>query len=113
MKYGLFSLKMSVFWDVAPRNLADTDRRLRGAYCFHQGDEFILITEAVSPSETSVSINQTTKYNIPEDSHLHIRRHEKLNIGFLNSRARLYHLETEEERQKRHDIYTITLTFLW
>jgi hypothetical protein len=33
---------------------------------------------AVSTSEMSVSIYQNTQRNIPEDSHLHIRRHENL-----------------------------------
>jgi hypothetical protein len=35
-------LKMAAFWDVAPCNLVDTNRRFRGAYCLHhhgrQGD---------------------------------------------------------------------------
>jgi hypothetical protein len=42
---------MIVFWDVAPCDLVDVDRRLRSAYC---------LTEEVSSSETSVSICQTT-----------------------------------------------------
>jgi hypothetical protein len=30
--------KMGVFWDVVPCNLAESDRRFRGAYClYHQG----------------------------------------------------------------------------
>jgi hypothetical protein len=37
-----------------------------------------LMMEAVSTSETSVSIHQTTRRNIPENSHLHIRRCENL-----------------------------------
>jgi hypothetical protein len=45
------SLNMTIFWDVTPCSLVDTDRCLRGAYCLHhQGD----------CSETSVSIYQTT-----------------------------------------------------
>jgi transposase-like protein len=32
--------------------------------------------EAVSISETSVNFYQTTRRNIPEDSHFHIRRRE-------------------------------------
>jgi hypothetical protein len=35
-----------------------------------------LMMEAVSMSETSVSLYQTTRWNIPEDSHLQIRRRE-------------------------------------
>jgi hypothetical protein len=29
------SMKMSVFWNIAPCSLVETDRRFRGAYCFH------------------------------------------------------------------------------
>jgi hypothetical protein len=30
---------LTVFWDVAPCSLVETDRRFRGAYClYHQGD---------------------------------------------------------------------------
>jgi hypothetical protein len=36
------------------------------------------MTEAASTSETSVSFYQTTRCNIPEDSHLHTRRRENL-----------------------------------
>jgi hypothetical protein len=34
--------------------------------------------EAVSTSETSVNFYQTTQHNIPEESHLHIRRRQNL-----------------------------------
>jgi hypothetical protein len=38
-----------------------------------------LITEAVNTSETSVNLYyQTTRRNLPEDSHLHTRRRENL-----------------------------------
>jgi hypothetical protein len=43
------STKMAVFWDVAP--------------CSQ-------MTDAVSTSETSVSFYQTTRRNLPEDSHI-------------------------------------------
>jgi hypothetical protein len=34
------SMKMTVFWDVAPCSLVDVYRRFRGTYCLHhQGDE--------------------------------------------------------------------------
>jgi hypothetical protein len=36
-------------------------------------DAIALIMEAVSTSETSVSFSQTTRRNIPEDSHLQLR----------------------------------------
>jgi hypothetical protein len=33
------NMKMGIFLDVAPCSLVDTNRRFRGAYCFHhQGD---------------------------------------------------------------------------
>jgi hypothetical protein len=37
-----------------------------------------LMMEAVSTSEMSVSFYQTTRRNIPEDSHVHTRRRENL-----------------------------------
>jgi hypothetical protein len=52
---------MSVFWDVAPCNLADVYQRFRG------------IT-----FETSVNIQHTTRRYIPEDGRLHTRRRENL-----------------------------------
>jgi hypothetical protein len=55
----VMSMKMVVFWDVAPCSLVDTDPHFRGAYCLHHQDD-----------ETSVNIHQTTQSNIPEDSHL-------------------------------------------
>jgi hypothetical protein len=32
------SMKMAVFWDVAPFSLTDTDQCFRDVYCHHQGD---------------------------------------------------------------------------
>jgi hypothetical protein len=56
-------LKMTVFWNISCY-LVDPARRFRGVYCLHhQADE---------SSETSVNIYQTTRRNIPEDSHLHL-----------------------------------------
>jgi hypothetical protein len=43
--------------------------------------QFSLITlmmEAINTSETSVNFYQTSRRNIPEDCHLHIRRRENL-----------------------------------
>jgi hypothetical protein len=72
---------MAVCWDVAPCILPETDERFKGAYYLHhQGD---LMTEAVSISETSVSFYETTRRNIPADSHLHTRRRENLKSQFL------------------------------
>jgi hypothetical protein len=60
-------MKMTVFWYDAPRSLVHIDRRFRGAYCF-----IALLMEAVNTSETSVNICQTTRRNIPEDSHVYL-----------------------------------------
>jgi hypothetical protein len=47
------SVKMTtVFWDVAPCSIT------------------AVMMEAVSTSETSVNFYETTRHNIPEDSHL-------------------------------------------
>jgi hypothetical protein len=50
------SMKMFVFWDVAPCSLVEIDRRFRGAYCLHNQGRFY----------------QITRRSIPEDSHLRI-----------------------------------------
>jgi hypothetical protein len=69
-------LKFRVFWDIMPCSQIDVDRRLRCACCLHhQGD-----TEAARTSETSVDIDLTTWQYIPEDSELHTRRRENLNL---------------------------------
>jgi hypothetical protein len=34
----VMSMKMAVFWDVAPCSLVDIDRCFRGAYSFHHQD---------------------------------------------------------------------------
>jgi hypothetical protein len=56
------SMKMAIFWDVAPCSLVDTDWCFREAYCFqHQDDKWFItpMTEAVSSSETSANIYHT------------------------------------------------------
>jgi hypothetical protein len=53
------SMKMTVFWDVVPCVLAASIIRA-------------LTMEAISTSVTSVNFYQTTRRNIPEDSHLHL-----------------------------------------
>jgi hypothetical protein len=53
-------MKMAVFWEVASCSLADIDRHCDA-----------LMMEAVSSSETSVSIYQTTRRKIPKGSHLY------------------------------------------
>jgi hypothetical protein len=57
-------MKMTVFWNFVPFSLVEIYRRFTGA-CYL----IDLIMEAVSTSETSVNIYQTTRRNIPEDSH--------------------------------------------
>jgi hypothetical protein len=56
------SMKMAVFWDVAPYSLV-VHRRFRVIIA--------LIMEAASMSETSVNFYQTTRRNILEDGHIH------------------------------------------
>jgi hypothetical protein len=37
------SMKIAIFWDVAPCSLVDADRRFRGTYSLHyQGDENLI-----------------------------------------------------------------------
>jgi hypothetical protein len=55
------SMKMHVFWNVAPCSLVETDRRFRCVYCLHHQ----------RTSDTTVNFYQATWRNIPEDSHLH------------------------------------------
>jgi hypothetical protein len=51
---------MNLFWDTALFNIVETDGRFAGCYYLHhQGDR----------PETSVNFNETTRRNIPEDSH--------------------------------------------
>jgi hypothetical protein len=54
------SMKMTLFWVVAPFSLVEIDQCFRGT----------LIIEAVSISETSASFFEATWCNNPEDSHL-------------------------------------------
>jgi hypothetical protein len=61
--------EMAVFWDVSPCSLV----------------MIALMMKAESTSETSVIIYQTTRCNIPEDSHLHTRRSENLKSHTTNS----------------------------
>jgi hypothetical protein len=61
------SLKITFFWDVVAWTLVKTDRRFKGVYCLHYQGE---IVKAMSTSETSVNICETTRRNIPEDGHV-------------------------------------------
>jgi hypothetical protein len=58
---------MTAFWDIAPCNLIEVDRRFRGAYCLHHhGDHrlFQLLRDYTA--------------QIPQDCQLHTRRRENL-----------------------------------
>jgi hypothetical protein len=59
-------MKMAVFWDVSPCSLANIGdvSEVRTAFITR------MMMEAVSISETSASIYQTTQLNLPEDRHL-------------------------------------------
>lgn len=59
------SRMLTLFWLDVLCSLVDLHRRLRGAYCLK-----VLITEAVSASETSVKVYKATRCNMPEDSQL-------------------------------------------
>jgi hypothetical protein len=80
-------MKTAVFWDVAPCNLVkstDVSEML--------GDVITrAVMEAGSTSETSVNYYQTTRSNIPEDSHLLTRRRENF-VSRLNGVMSSVHL---------------------
>jgi hypothetical protein len=60
-------MKAAVFWDVAPCSLVGVYPRFRGAASI-----IALTMEAIFMPETSVNFYQTTRRNIPEDSHLQV-----------------------------------------
>jgi hypothetical protein len=63
----LISIKMAVFWVVAPCSLVDSSARL-----------IALMMEAARTSETLVNFYQTTRRYNPEESHLRTHRRENL-----------------------------------
>jgi hypothetical protein len=63
-----------------------------------------LMIEAVSTSETSVNFYQTTRRNIPENSHLHTRRREN-----LKSQLQSVYLK-ERERETKYQVGFEVLT---
>jgi hypothetical protein len=75
-------MKTIAFWDVAPCSLEQIDIRFRGAYCLHHQGALTtnntiirsLMMEAIRTSETSVNFCETTRRNIPEDSHIQTLR---------------------------------------
>jgi hypothetical protein len=66
---------MTVIWDVAPCSHVEIAQRFRA-----------MMMEAVGTSETSVNFYQTTRRNIPEDSHLHTRRRENLKSHLVQTK---------------------------
>jgi hypothetical protein len=67
-------LKIIVFQNLAPCNMAETDRPPTNA----------LMLVAASTSETSVNFYQTKRCNIPEENHLHARCREILKSYLVN-----------------------------
>jgi hypothetical protein len=73
-------------------SLVDVYQRFRGTYCLHhQGDECVshgslltVVMEGVRTSETSLNVYQTTRLNIPENSHVHNRRRDNVKIRRLH-----------------------------
>jgi hypothetical protein len=66
---------MTVFWDVS---LADITNDSVFITACTANANICLMMEAVSTTETVVYFYQTIWRSIPEDIHLHTRRHEKL-----------------------------------
>jgi hypothetical protein len=66
-------MNMAVFSDVAPCGLVEVYRHFRGVYFL-----IVLMIEAVSTSETSVNLYQTTWINNPEDKSSFSHRRENL-----------------------------------
>jgi hypothetical protein len=62
------SVKIAVFWIVAPCSLVEVCRRFRGVCCLIR--PITVVMEAADTSETSVNFYRTTRRNNPEDSHL-------------------------------------------
>jgi hypothetical protein len=95
------SIKLTVFWDVAPCSPVETDRRFRGAYCLWAA----LMMEAVSTSETSVNFYETTRSNIPEDSHLH-----PPDDTWVNMEQRWNNIDRGKPENSENNCYRETLT---
>jgi hypothetical protein len=85
---AIYFWKITVFWDVASCILVYIARRLRRDYCPHHqsDDEFVLMMEAVSSSETLVKLYETAWYIITEDGHLYTRLCENVLFDSNNIR---------------------------
>jgi hypothetical protein len=92
------SMKMTVFWDVAPCSLVKVFLRFIDACC--------LIIKAASTSETSVNFYQTTRRNTPENTHLHTHN-MKFSITIRTTHLSIVLLrDTRIYRVSQKDIYT-------
>jgi hypothetical protein len=91
--------EITVFWDVAPCSL-DVSEVLPA--CIIRA--IALMIEAVSTYETSVNFFQTTRRNIPEDSHLHIRRRENLKSHHRHSSCLTLQSRKERERVRKENM---------
>jgi hypothetical protein len=80
------SMKISVFLVVALCSLVEVYHHFRSSCCLHH--QGTLMMETASTSETLVNFYQTTRRNIPEDSHLHIRHRENLKSHKVKKVAR-------------------------
>jgi hypothetical protein len=78
---------MTFFWVVVPCSLVEVYQRFRGTYWA----TIALMMETASTFETSVNIYQTTRRNIPEESHLRARRCENLKSQAEQVGCRLGH----------------------
>jgi hypothetical protein len=67
------SMKIAIFWVVAPCSLEEVYQRFRRTCCLHH--------QAASTSETSVNFYQTTHCYNTEDSYLHV--YEKTDTTYL------------------------------
>jgi hypothetical protein len=65
-------MKMTVFWDIVPCSLVETDRRfgVLTASIISVMSLIVLMMAAVSTSEKSVNFYKTARRSIPEDTHL-------------------------------------------
>jgi hypothetical protein len=70
--------------------------------------------EAANTSETSIHFYQTTRLNIPEDSHLHTRRRENLKSHLIKRGRSLFVLRFNIYvlRMKMGDIVAVQFLFL-
>jgi hypothetical protein len=59
------SMKMTVFWNVAPCSLAEIERRSTFQWCLLPP----LIPFITLTMEASVNFCETTRHKVPEDSH--------------------------------------------